>query len=93
MIDVEAARKTWRVERPEYERFGQMLRSRLKIALLRIGIYADVHARAKEQDSLFKKLLLKPHHTYDSLPDKVGVRVVVKYRANSPRSATGVESL
>jgi ppGpp synthetase/RelA/SpoT-type nucleotidyltranferase len=36
-------------------------------------------------DSLVKKLLLKTEHTYDSLPDKVGARVVFKHLSDSAR--------
>ena len=53
-----------------------------RLCLGRLGIWFDVSARAKDIDSLVKKLLRKDHHTYQSLPDKVGIRVVVRYRSD-----------
>jgi hypothetical protein len=43
-------------------------------------ILADVATRAKEVDSLIKKLILKPHLSYESLGDKAGVRGFVAWR-------------
>lgn len=85
MTDVEAARKAWINEKPKFEMFGKMLGERLRLVVRRNGILADVSSRAKDLDSLVKKLLLKPEHTYDSLPDKVGVRVIFKYRSDGAR--------
>jgi len=85
VTNVEFARKTWIAERPQFEKFADMLASRLKSGVRRLGIPAEVTARAKEVDSLVKKLLLKTEHTYDSLPDKVGARIVFKYRSDSAR--------
>ena len=85
MTDVELARKTWIAERPEFIRFSDLIRERLADGVRRLGVLADVTARAKEVDSLVKKLLLKPGHSYESLPDKVGVRVIYKYRSDSSR--------
>ena len=85
MTDVEAARKTWIAERPQFERFVNLLAERLRYGLRKLGIPAEVSARPKELDSLVKKLLLKSEHTYDSLPDKVGVRIVFKYRSDGAR--------
>lgn len=35
-----------------------------------------VSSRVKTLDSILKKLIYKPNHTFESLPDKVGVRVI-----------------
>jgi hypothetical protein len=40
-----------------------------------------------------KKLLLKPHYTYSTLPDLVGVRVVVRYRPEVQRITEIVRGL
>lgn len=85
MSSVEEARKRWTLERPQFENFGRLLERRLQGAVRKLGIPAEVTSRAKEIDSLVKKLLLKPDHTYESLPDKVGVRVVYKYRSDTSR--------
>jgi len=39
----------------------------------------QIYGRAKDIDSLLKKLILKPEKTYQTLTDKAGVRVVVKF--------------
>jgi ppGpp synthetase/RelA/SpoT-type nucleotidyltranferase len=82
MSDVETARKRWIIERPEYEAFAECVKKRLKQMLKPGGFWFEVSARAKEIDSLVKKLLKKSHHTYESLPDKVGARVIVRFRAD-----------
>jgi len=79
MTNLEDARKRWLKERKKWERFGLEAANKLKTALRQRGIWAEVSARAKEMDSLIKKLINKPDKTYESLGDKVGVRVVVRY--------------
>lgn len=88
MTDIEDARRTWIIEKPEFERFGDLLAERLRYGVRKLGIPAQIFSRAKELDSLVKKLLLKREHTYESLPDKVGIRVIFKYRSDSSRVAT-----
>jgi len=46
-----------------------------------LGVYAQVSSREKETHSLVKKLIRKPHLSYETLPDKVGARVIVRYRS------------
>ena len=85
MTDVEAARKIWIEERPKFKQFADLLSKRLRDEMRKLGVPAEVSARPKEVDSLVKKLLLKRQHTYDSLPDKIGVRIVFKYRSDGSR--------
>ena len=82
MSDIETARKAWILERPSHSAFGNLIKGRVTASLRPLGIWYEVSARAKELDSLVKKLLKKPEHTYESLPDKVGARVVVRYRSD-----------
>jgi len=82
MSSVEAARKKWIKERPQYEEFGKIVAARLTEALKPGGFWFEVSARAKEIDSLVKKLLKKRRHSYNSLPDKVGARVILRFRAD-----------
>ncbi|MGO9209424.1 MAG: GTP pyrophosphokinase family protein [Terriglobales bacterium] len=82
MSDVEQARLRWINERSRHQAFGALLRDQLGSLLKPLGIWFEVDARAKEIDSLVKKLLRKQGHTFDSLPDKVGVRVIVRYRSD-----------
>jgi len=77
--DLEEERTRWLAERPLFEEFGVIVKDRLKELLRNAGIYALVDSRAKTVESLIKKLILKPHHSYDSLPDKVGARIVIRY--------------
>jgi ppGpp synthetase/RelA/SpoT-type nucleotidyltranferase len=80
--DVEKARQTWIRERPTHVAFADLVKARLESSLRPLGIWFEVSARAKEIDSLVKKLLAKRHHTYETLPDKVGARIVIRYRAD-----------
>jgi putative GTP pyrophosphokinase len=79
VTDLEDARKRWLADREQWERFGQEAAKKLKAALRQRGIWAEVTSRAKEIDSLIKKLINKPEHTYESLGDKVGLRIIVRY--------------
>jgi len=80
MNSLEEARKLWLVEQPAFREFAFYLRDTLKSQIRSAGILAEVTSRAKELDSLIKKLILKPEHTYESLGDKAGVRVIVRYK-------------
>ena len=82
MTDVEQSRQRWIQERPTYEAFGELVKRRLELSLKPLGIWFAVSARAKEIDSFVKKLLLKQHYTFDNLPDKVGVRIIIRYRSD-----------
>lgn len=82
MSDVEAARKQWTQERPQHEEFGNIIKARLQAALKAGGFWYEVSARAKEVDSLVKKLIKKPNHSFETLPDKVGARVIVRFRSD-----------
>lgn len=80
MTTLEEARKLWLVEQPAFAKFASYLQATLKLEIRRAGILCQVTSRAKELDSLIKKLILKPKHTYESLGDKAGVRVIVRYK-------------
>jgi ppGpp synthetase/RelA/SpoT-type nucleotidyltranferase len=82
MNKIETARKAWKLERDAYEAFSDHLKRRVEEVLHPLGFWYDVSARAKDLDSLIKKLLAKAVYDYDSLPDKAGVRVVVRYRSD-----------
>lgn len=81
MTDLESARKRWLDERSRYERFGVEIADRLRSELRGKGIWGDVESRAKDIDSLVRKLVKKSHHSYESLSDKAGVRVIVRYKS------------
>jgi ppGpp synthetase/RelA/SpoT-type nucleotidyltranferase len=77
----EDIRTRWLRDKSRLDEFGALLRRRIAEQLRLAGMWADVQSRAKGIDSILKKLLLKRHYTYDTLPDLVGVRVIVRYRA------------
>jgi len=81
-MTLDEARADWIATRPEYCAFADLLKSRLEEVAKTLGVFAEVTARAKETPSLVKKLLLKSHLTYETLPDKVGARVIVRYRSD-----------
>jgi ppGpp synthetase/RelA/SpoT-type nucleotidyltranferase len=80
-MDIEQARAEWIRVRPEYRDFAELLRIRLQNIARELGIYAEISAREKEVHSLIKKLIRKPHLSYETMPDKVGARVVIRYRS------------
>src|SRR5260370_29871606 len=79
-MDLDSARGRWIEEEPQYQRFTTHIQSLLREQLNGSGVFARVTGRAKELDSLLKKLLRKPELTYDTMTDKAGVRVVVRFR-------------
>jgi ppGpp synthetase/RelA/SpoT-type nucleotidyltranferase len=80
--ELESARQQWLIMRPRFEEFGNLLKKRLEEAIANTGTHAAVSSRAKEMHSLIKKLIAKPYHTYDTLPDKAGVRVCVRFTSD-----------
>lgn len=84
MTTIEAARKHWIKERPKHEEFADVMKARLKEVLKPGGFWFEVSARAKDIDSLVKKLIKKPKYLRKPLPDKVGARVVLRFRSDLP---------
>jgi putative GTP pyrophosphokinase len=80
-MTIEEARRDWVKVKGDYRIFAELLKERLGSITKQLGIYAQVSAREKETHSLVKKLIRKPHLSYETLPDKVGARVVVRYRS------------
>jgi ppGpp synthetase/RelA/SpoT-type nucleotidyltranferase len=84
MMDADGARKRWLKERPAWEAFGKLVAHRLGEAVKARGVWSETTSRPKECHSLVKKLL-RGKHTYDTLPDKVGARCVVRYLSDLDR--------
>jgi ppGpp synthetase/RelA/SpoT-type nucleotidyltranferase len=80
MTDLDDVRRRWLEVRPRFEQFGSEVANRLRRSLRDKGIWGDVSSRAKEVDSLIRKLIKKPSKTYESLGDKAGVRIVLRYK-------------
>lgn len=80
-MTIEEAREHWISVKDQYREFASLLRARLVSLARDLGVYAEVSSREKETHSLVKKLIQKPHLSYDTLPDKVGARVIVRYRS------------
>lgn len=93
MSNVEEARQRWIAERSKHDAFGKVLERRLEESLKPLGIWFDVDSRAKTVDSLVKKLLTRREYTFDTLPDKVGVRVIIRYRSDVERVIAKVRTL
>jgi ppGpp synthetase/RelA/SpoT-type nucleotidyltranferase len=79
MEDLQAARQRWQHDQPRYQAFLDAAAAVLDGLLRQNGIYGQVSKRTKALDSLLKKLLRKPHHTYETLSDKAAMRLVVRY--------------
>ena len=80
MNDLEEVRTRWLAEAGAFERFGTLLECRLASIVRTLGVHATISSRPKQIDSLLKKLIRKPKKTYEDLNDKVGVRVIVRYK-------------
>lgn len=80
MTDLEEARRRWMVEKSAYKQLGIQMAQILDSEIRREGIRAEVTTRAKEVDSLVRKLIRKPEYSYETVGDKAGVRVVVRYK-------------
>ena len=91
MDDLQAARERWQHDEPRYQEFLDAVEAHLKELLREHGVYAELHKRTKSLDSLLKKLLRKPRHTYDSLSDKAGMRVTVRYTNDITRVRSIIE--
>lgn len=85
MNELDNARTLWIEEEPRFAQYAGLVADQIRHALRPAGVWYDVSQRAKSIDSLLKKLLKKTTHTYETLPDKAGVRVIVRYRADLER--------
>ncbi len=92
-MNIEEARADWIRVREEFHGFAELLKGRLSLVAKELGIYPEVAAREKETYSLVKKLIQKPHLTYETLPDRVGARVAVRYRSELDPVETRVKEL
>ncbi len=80
MYDLDKARQQWAEDLPRYEAYGAHLKPRIERLLQELGLHGTVECRSKELTSLIGKLILKPDKTYDSLTDKLGLRVILHFR-------------
>lgn len=91
--ETDAARRRWLKERGRFDLFGCEIQRELQSALAAEGLKTQITSRAKDVDSLLKKLILKPSYTYETLGDKAGVRVVVRYRHEVARVVSVIRRL
>jgi len=89
-MSLEDARRAWINDEPTYDALGMVLKDRIGQAIRQLGISAQITHRTKTIDSLLRKLLLKKHHSYDTLPDKLGVRIIVRYLHEPARIITAL---
>jgi ppGpp synthetase/RelA/SpoT-type nucleotidyltranferase len=88
----EDVRKRWLEEKEHLDRFGKLVGIRIKERLRVMGIWTDIQSRTKGIDSILKKFLAKKEkYSYDTLPDLVGVRVIVRYRDEVRRVAEAIQ--
>jgi ppGpp synthetase/RelA/SpoT-type nucleotidyltranferase len=92
MDDLQAARQRWEDEEPQYGAFVDAVKERLNALLKRYGVCGEVTGRPKTLDSLLKKLILKPGHTYDTLSDKAGARVTVRFTTDIKQVRAAIET-
>jgi len=80
MLTDDNPRQLWISEKDMYEKIGLEIRESLSVLLRENGIAAVFSHRAKEIDSIVKKMMRKDKR-YDEILDKVGVRVVVSFKS------------
>jgi len=93
VTDHDDVRQRWLREKDRLDQFGAVVKARIADRLRSLGVWADVQSRTKSIDSILKKLLTKKHHTYETLPDLIGARVVVRYRSEVQQVITAVADL
>ncbi len=78
---LETVRTQWKENRPKYEALCKKVAYMLKAETQKCGFDCDISFRAKEIDSLIRKVLRKKYaDPYNEVSDKAGVRVVCTYR-------------
>jgi ppGpp synthetase/RelA/SpoT-type nucleotidyltranferase len=92
MNDLDDARKLWLEERLRFADYARLVGDCVSSALRPLGLWYEVIAREKTVESLIKKLIRKPNHSYETLPDKAGVRVVTRYRSDLGRVVEAIQS-
>ena len=73
---LEEARRLYSEQQPLLAAFKTNVELSLKMVLAERGVTATVTGRVKSLDSILKKLIRKPDHTFDILSDKVGLRII-----------------
>src|ERR1700724_908007 len=80
----EEIRLRWAVARDEYDRFRAIVEKTAKEAMHHIGLSVRITSRTKTIDSLVRKALKQiragRYPTFDSIFDKVGIRIVVQFK-------------
>jgi ppGpp synthetase/RelA/SpoT-type nucleotidyltranferase len=79
------ARVRWLEEHDRYQAFGEVIAASMKEGVRALGLWCETSSRAKELPSLIKKLIRKPHYSYETLPDKVGARCIIRYHGDLVR--------
>jgi ppGpp synthetase/RelA/SpoT-type nucleotidyltranferase len=91
MNDLDDARKLWLEEQSRFAEYAKLVGDCVNDALRPLGLWYEVSAREKSIDSLVKKLIKKPSHSYETLPDKAGVRVVTRYRSDLAKVVEAIQ--
>ena len=83
-MSLEEIMNKWNQDKPNFETFRIFVHEQLeRVIIEERGIFVRVHSRVKNDLSMAKKLLRKKStdiETYESMNDRVGLRVICKYR-------------
>lgn len=80
MEDFLQIEKAWKQDEKSYQKLGKLVKAKLEKEIFSNEKYAEVTFRTKELISLLKKLRKRSDLTYDTLTDKLGVRVICNYK-------------
>ena len=84
-MDVATIINKWNLELPEYKKLGKLAFAFLKSEIKQLEISPIISFRAKDQLSIIKKIRKKqiedPSYNYDSLTDKLGIRIICNFNS------------
>lgn len=91
MSDLRTVRAWWLAERDAYERLLKSVKTRIETGLRLSGTFAILHVRTKDVSSLLKKTLRKKC-SYESVADKAGCRITVRFQHEVDRILNLIEN-
>lgn len=81
-VDIQQVTEAWKVDEPRFQALGKLVQGFIKLNITECEIMPDVSHRTKELLSIVKKIKKKSKekaYSYDSLNDKLGVRIICTF--------------
>jgi putative GTP pyrophosphokinase len=88
-IEVKEIVEKWTNEKPRYEQLGKIIETYIKQEIVQYEVLPQVTSRPKELSSIIKKIIKKrikePTYSYNSLTDKLGIRIITYFKSDLNR--------